>query len=84
MRISIAEARKALADMINRAACGGERITLLRRGRPAAAIVALRDPELLETLEDQADIAAARAVLADPDQRPIPWAKAKRGGLSRE
>jgi len=77
MRISIAEARKALADMVNRAAYGGERITLLRRGRPAAAIVSLRDLALLEALEDRADIDAARAVLADPDQRPIPWAEAK-------
>ena len=48
--ISIGEARKAFADLLNRVMYGGERIVLTRRDRPVAAIVSVEDYELLEQL----------------------------------
>jgi prevent-host-death family protein len=58
--VSTAEARNRLADLINRAAFGQERIVLTRRGKPVAALVPVEDMEWLEDMENQADLAAAR------------------------
>jgi prevent-host-death family protein len=58
--VSTAEARNRLADLINRAAFGQERIVLTRRGKPVAALVPVEDMEWLEDMENQADLAAVR------------------------
>ena len=65
MEISITEARDKLADALNRVAYGGERVVLQRRGKGVAAIVSLDDLALLEELEDQADIRAAKKALKE-------------------
>jgi prevent-host-death family protein len=84
--MSISEARKELAELVNRAAYRRERITLGRRGKKVAAIVSAEDLELLEALEDAADLRAIAQALADPENvaPPIPWRQiekelAKRG-----
>jgi prevent-host-death family protein len=58
--VSTAEARNRLADLINRAAFGQERIVLTRHGKPVAALVPIEDMEWLEDMENQADLAAVR------------------------
>jgi prevent-host-death family protein len=63
--VSTAEARERLAELINRAAFGGERVTLTRRGKAPAAIVPIEDVALLEELELQVDLAEARESLAE-------------------
>jgi prevent-host-death family protein len=60
MRMSIAKIRNNLADALNRAAYSGERVILERRGKPVAALVSMDDVELLERLEDEADLRAAK------------------------
>lgn len=76
--VSVSEARETFADLVNRAAYGHERVLVARRGRAVAAIVPIEDVELLERLEDQVDLDAARAALADPDNAtPIPWERVK-------
>ena len=60
MNVSIAEIRNNLADALNRAAYAGERVILERRGKPVAAIVSMDDLELLEQLENDADLKAVR------------------------
>ena len=60
MKLSIANARNNLADALNRAAYGGERVVLERRGKPVAALVSMEDLELLEQLEDKADLRSVR------------------------
>lgn len=72
--IPTVNARDQLADILNRVAYGGERITLTRRGKPVAAIVSVDDLELLEVLESKTDLEDARAALAEAsEQGTIAW-----------
>jgi prevent-host-death family protein len=76
--VSVSEARETFAELVNRAAYGHERVRVVRRGRPVAAIVPIGDLELLERLEDEVDLLAARDALADPENAvPIPWEQVK-------
>jgi len=76
--VSVSEARETFAELVNRAAYGHERVRVVRRGRPVAAIVPIEDVELLERLEDEVDLQAARDALADPDNAIlIPWEQVK-------
>lgn len=69
MNMPVSQARDELADLINRVRYGQERITLIRRGRPVAAIISAADLELLEQLEDAADLQAAIEAMADPENQ---------------
>jgi prevent-host-death family protein len=72
--ISISEARQDFAEVVNRVAYGNERVTVVRRGRDLVAIVPMSDVLLLEAIEDELDLAAARDALADADGAPrIQW-----------
>ncbi len=68
-KLSTAEARNEFADVINRSSFGKERLVLTRRGKKLAAIVPVEDLELLEEPEDQMDVAAAKAALAESDDQ---------------
>lgn len=46
--IPTAEARRQLADLVNRVAYGKERVVLTRHGRAVAALVPMEDLSLLE------------------------------------
>jgi prevent-host-death family protein len=81
MDVPLSTARDSLAEMVNRVRFGGERLTLTRRGRPVAAVVSVEDAELLERLEDAADLEAARRALAEPGD-PVEW-NAVKADLSR-
>src|SRR3954453_5205266 len=86
MRLNVVELRHSLADILNRAEYQGERIVIHRRGKDAAAIIPIEDLKLLERLvedaEDRLDVEAARAALAESDER-IPYAEVRRRqGLS--
>jgi prevent-host-death family protein len=80
-RLSVVELRQALADVLNRAEYQGERIVIHRRGKDAAAVIPIRDLQLLERLieeaEDRLDVEAAHAALAESDER-IPHAEVRR------
>lgn len=77
--VSVSEAREEFADLVNRAAYGHERVLVSRRGRAVAAIVPIEDVEFLERLEDEQDLASARAALADPENAvSMPWASIDR------
>jgi len=73
--LSTSEARQDFAEIVNRAAYGGERVVLHRRKKPVAAVVPIEDLELLERMEDEIDIHAARKALRERGR--IPWGKIK-------
>ena len=68
--LSIAEARNGLADAINRVSYGGERVIFARRGKPVAAVVSPGDLALLQRIEDDDDIRAARKALREYERDP--------------
>jgi hypothetical protein len=63
-------ARQNFSDILSRAEYRGERV-IVHRGKKA-----VEDVELLEKLEDEIDVAAARKALKDP--RTIPWKTIKK------
>ena len=72
---SISNAREHLGDLGNRAAFGGERIIIERRGKSLFALVSVEDLELLERMEDEMDLEAIRERMNEPSK---PWAKVKK------
>jgi prevent-host-death family protein len=68
-RITTAEARNQMADLLNRAAYGKERFVVTRHGKDLVAIVPLEEVTLLDRLRallSRKDFAAA---LAEMDER---------------
>lgn len=59
MNANVVDVRNTFSDYLNRASYQGERIIIERRGKPVAALVPLSDVELLERLENEADLKAA-------------------------
>ena len=75
-KVTASATRQNFSDIVNRAAYGGERIIVHRRKKPVAAVVPIADLELLEKMEDEIDLRAARDALKDP--RTIPWETIKK------
>lgn len=65
-------ARDKFGDILGRASHGKERLVISRHGKRVAAIVPIEDLERLEAMEDEQDLAEARARLANPVGKPIP------------
>ena len=51
-RVSTSEARKELAELINRVAYAQDRVLIGRRGKELAALIPIADLRLLERLAD--------------------------------
>jgi len=58
--VSMTQAKNELADVVNRVAYGRERIILLSRGKPRAAIVSFEDLQVLEGLQEEKKAHRAR------------------------
>ena len=69
LSMSTVEAREQFSDVVNRAAYGKERVLLTRRGKELAAVVPIEDLRRLQKLEDERDLAIARAALAEADEK---------------
>jgi len=52
-KITTADARQKFSDIINRVAFGDDSFVLTRRGKPIAALVSMKELELLQELEDK-------------------------------
>ncbi len=63
--LTATDARRLLPDMLNRAAYAKERIAIQRHGKVLAAIVSAEDLELLQRIEDEKDIRAAKEGIRD-------------------
>jgi prevent-host-death family protein len=79
MEIGIAEIRENLSEVLNRVAYGGERVVLKRRKKNVAAMVSMEDLHLLEALENQADLKAARRARKEKGTVPLEKVKARLG-----
>lgn len=76
--LATSKARDQFAEIINRVACGKERVILTRRGKELVAVVPIEDVRLLESLEDQWDLEDARAAIAEaPKDDTISWEESK-------
>ncbi len=64
-KVTTADARKNLADIVNKVAYNKEPIVLTRRGQDVAALVSMEEFELLQQIEDHIDIEDARQALAE-------------------
>lgn len=73
-KISVSAVRDDLAETVRRVEYRGERVVLTRHNKPVAALVSAADLELLEALEDRADLEAVGVALAESDER-IPYEK---------
>ncbi len=81
VQVGIKEIRDNLADALNKVAYAGERVVLARRGKGVAALVSMEDLELLERMEDEADVRDAKRALAEmkrKGEKPIPLAVIKK------
>ena len=67
IEVRVSDARRDLSEHINRVAYGNERIVFTRHGKGVVALVPIADAELLQRLEDEADMAILRERLADDD-----------------
>lgn len=65
--ISVAEARKNLAEIINQVSYGGRRVVIARHGKAVAAVVPLNDLALITAIEDRLDLEAASRALEEPE-----------------
>jgi prevent-host-death family protein len=69
--VSVGDLREHFADLTNRVSYAHERIIVTRRGAQVAALISIEDlallDELFERLEDESDLADARAALHDPE-----------------
>ena len=77
--ITTAEARKNMAELLNRAAYGGERFVVTRHGKELVAIVPLRDLTLLNRLRrlvEKRDLEGALQEIAEAGT--VPWAEVRR------
>jgi prevent-host-death family protein len=77
IEIGVAEARKELADAVNRVVYSGERVLLKRHGRDVAVIISMKEYRMLEKAEDNVDIAAAKKRLKSGG-KAIPYSEVRR------
>ena len=64
--VTTAEARKKLAEIVNKVAYGKEPVVLTRRGEKIAALISMEELALLQFIEDHIDIEDAKKALAEP------------------
>ncbi|WP_375742922.1 type II toxin-antitoxin system Phd/YefM family antitoxin [Corallococcus interemptor] len=78
MEVSITEARDDLAELLNRAAYGKERLVLTRHGKRLVAVIPFEDLQALEALEDRRDIQKADAARRESEGQPrVAWKQVK-------
>jgi prevent-host-death family protein len=75
-KLSASVARQQFSDILSRAEYRGERVIVHRGKKAVAAVVPIEDVDLLQRLEEELDLAAARDALKDP--RTIPWETIKK------
>ena len=76
-KISTADARKKLSNIMNRVAFGKETFVLTRRGEALAALVSVEDLKLLQEIEERLDVEDAWVARSEPEET-IAWEELKK------
>ena len=76
-KISTADARKKLANIVNRVAFGKEAFVLTRRGEALAALVSLEDLKLIQEIEERMDVEDAWQARAETEET-VAWEELKK------
>jgi prevent-host-death family protein len=67
--------RANLGEYLGKVRYGSERVTVTSHGKPVAAIVSMKDLELLERIEDEMDL---KTIEERRGEEAIPWGEAKK------
>jgi prevent-host-death family protein len=80
--VSVAEARRTLPDILNRAAYGHDRTVISKHDEAIAAVISMDELRLLDALleryEDETDVADARAALLEAREDRVAWGDIKK------
>lgn len=77
--VTTAEARRNMAELLNRAAYGGERFVVTRHGKELVAIVPLEDASLLDRLRGLLVRREFEAALREvAEAHTVPWEEVRR------
>jgi prevent-host-death family protein len=76
-KISTADARKKLANIVNRVAFGKEAFVLTRRGEAVAALVSVEDLRLLQEMEERIDVDDAWKARSESEET-VSWEELKK------
>jgi antitoxin Phd len=76
-KISTADARKKLSNIMNRVAFGKETFVLTRRGEALAALVSVEDLKLLQEIEERMDVEDAWEACSVSEET-IAWEELKK------
>lgn len=77
--VSTADARRNMAELVNRVAYGGERFVVTRHGKELVAVVPLAEATLLERLRDLLEAREFEAALKEVARAgTIPWDEVRR------
>ena len=75
--VSVAEARRTLPEILNRASYGHERTVITRHDEEVAAVISIDELRLLDALierfEDAEDIQDARAAMLEAREDRVAW-----------
>ncbi len=78
--VTAADARKNIAELVNRAAYGGERFVVTRHGKALAAIVPLDDAGLLARVRALLEAKEYEAALREiSTEGTVSWSDVRRG-----
>lgn len=76
-RVSVADARKDLSEILNRAAYAHQRTIITRHDEDVAAVISMDELRLLDTLirlhEDKTDVEDACSALIEAHEDTVAW-----------